>query len=126
MEIGNTKRIAFWSGLLLLCALFFILGVAERVHIISKFFMTICLALLSAHFRPKRPYTIRTILMAAIFSNFIAATLALSTFYYVLFFLLYIIEYFIFCEIFKRKIIDWGDIDVKPRNLSAKKYSMKR
>ncbi|MBI4738550.1 hypothetical protein HY772_03155 [Candidatus Woesearchaeota archaeon] len=119
MESGTIKRIMYWSSIILFYALLLLFGIAARVHIVSKFFLVLCTALLSAHFRPRKPYAIKSFVLVIMVGNFVGYAFALSTFTYVLLFGFFVAEYFVLCEVFRRKIIDWGSVDQVPQRLQT-------
>lgn len=124
MESGTIKRMLYWSSLLLVSALLLLVGIAARIHILSKFFLVLCTALLSAHFRPRQPYTIKSFILVILVGTIVGYVLALSTFTYIVLFTFFVTEYFLFCEVFRRKIIDWGGIDPvaqRPQAISSSK-----
>jgi hypothetical protein len=105
MELDGVRRAAYWISFFVAMLLLWIFMTSDRLTVLFRVILIILLAFLSSMFRLRDRYSflsIVVVLLAALFSGAILGNDA-SQFWSFAF--LYVIIFFLGCEVFERKLL---------------------
>jgi hypothetical protein len=105
MELEGVKRVAYWISFFVLVFLLGIFMTADRLTILFRVILVILLAILSSMFRLEDRYSFLSIVVALAAGLFTGAILGNNAAQFWAFSFLYIIIFFLSCEVFERKLL---------------------
>ena len=105
MEIEGIRRSAYWIIFFIFILILGLFMTAERLTILFRIILIILLAFLSSMFRLKDRFSVLSIALVVLAGLFSGAILANNTFQFWSFSLLYMILFFLSCEVFERKLL---------------------
>jgi hypothetical protein len=105
MEIEGVRRTTYWVTFFIVVIFFGIFMLAERLTVLYRVILIVLLALLSANFRLAKPYSVLSIIIVIAAGLFNGAILANNFAQFWLFAFLFVILFFLSCEVIERKLL---------------------
>lgn len=105
MELEGVKRVFFWATLLIVVILMGVFVTADRLTVLFRVILVILLAFLSSMFRFKNRYSFLSIVLVLATALFTGAVLANDALQFWAFSFLFVIIFFVGCEIFERDLL---------------------
>ncbi len=105
MELEGVKRVAYWLTFFIFLAILGIFGTADRLSVVFRVILVVLLAILSCNFRLKDRYSFLSILLVLVAGLFGGAILANDAVQFWALSFLFIIAFFLGCELFERDIL---------------------
>lgn len=105
MEILAIRRFAYWVSFFIFMALLLLFSVADRLPVLFRVILIVLLAFLSAMFRLEERYSFFSFIIAIVAGIATGAVLASSTSQFWAFAFIYVILFFLSCEVLERKLL---------------------
>jgi hypothetical protein len=105
MEILAIRRVAYWVSFFIFMALLLVFAVAERLPVLFRVILIVLLAFLSAMFRLEDRYSFLSFVITIVAGIATGAVLANNTPQFWVFAFMYIILFFLSCEVLERKLL---------------------
>ncbi|MBN1544298.1 hypothetical protein JW898_02435 [Candidatus Woesearchaeota archaeon] len=105
MEMESVKRVVYWVTFFVLMLLLGVFMTAERLTVLFRVILVILLAFLSSMFRLERRYSFLSIVIVIVAGIFGGAVLANDSIQFWSFSFLYVLVFFLGCEVFERKLL---------------------
>jgi hypothetical protein len=105
MEIEEIKRVAYWVCFFIFILLLMVFMTAERLTVLFRVILIILLAFLSSMFRLAERYSFLSILLVLVAAVFTGAVLANDASQFWSFAFLYVIIFFLGCEVFEKNLL---------------------
>ncbi|MBW2964349.1 hypothetical protein KY363_02720 [Candidatus Woesearchaeota archaeon] len=105
MEMKSVIRVAYWACFFLFALIMLILQRADKLGLSFKIILVVLLAFLSAKFRLEDRYSFLSIVVVLVAGIFIGAVLAGNAAQFWALAFVYVILFFLSCEVFERGLL---------------------
>ncbi|MBW2971671.1 hypothetical protein KY359_01420 [Candidatus Woesearchaeota archaeon] len=105
MELDGVKRVAYWITFFVVILILGIFMTADRLTVLFRVIIIMLIAFLSSNFRLKDRYSFLSIVLVLVAGLFTGAILANDATQFWSFSFLYIISFFLGCEVFEKKLL---------------------